>query len=87
MSIDLDGKPIIRKITVTTSCHHLVPRTTTEVSRGFVQIFMAGYGPLQGILRVDKASAQLFLLHVDPISPLKSDPRPIQYLTIRVGVD
>lgn len=62
MSIDLNGKPIIRRITVTTSCHHFVPRTTTEVSRIFVQIFMAGYGPLQGILRADKPSAELFLL-------------------------
>lgn len=87
MSIDLNGKPIIRKIAVTTSCHHFVRRTTTEVSRIFVQIFMAGYGPLQGILRVDKPSAELFLLHVDPISPLRSDPCTIQNPTIQDGVD
>lgn len=82
MSIDLNGKPIIRKITVTTSCHHFVPRTTTEVSRIFVQIFMAGYGPLQGILRVDEPSAELFRLLADPISPLT-----IQNPTIQAGVD
>lgn len=64
MSIDLNGKPIIRRITVTTSCHHFVPRTTTEVSRIFVQIFMAGYVPLQGILRADKPSTELFFLPV-----------------------
>ena len=87
MSIDLDGKPIIRRITVTTSCHHFVLRTTTEVSRIFVQIFMAGYGPLQGVLRVDKPSAELFILHVDPISPLKSDPWTTENPTIEVGVD
>lgn len=82
MSIDLNGKPIIRKITVTTSCHHFVPRTTIEVSRIFVQIFMAGYSPLQGILRVDEPSAELFRLLVDPISPLT-----IQNPTIQAGVD
>lgn len=82
VSIDLNGKPIIRKITVTTSCHHFVLRTATEVSRNFVQIFMAGYAPLQGILRVDKPSAELFLLCVDPISPLESDPPPIHNSTI-----
>lgn len=82
MSIDLNGKPIIRKIAVTTSCCHFVLRTTTEVSRIFVQIFMAGYGPLQGILRVDKPSAESFLLLVDPISLVKSDPRATQNPTI-----
>lgn len=86
-SIDLNGKPIIRKIAVTTSCHHFVLRTATEVNRIFVQIFMAGYGPLQAILRADKPSAELFLLHVDPISPLKPGPWTIQNPTIHAGVD
>jgi len=82
MSIDLNGKSIIRKIAVTTSCHHFVLRTTTEVSRIFVQIFMAGYGPLQGILRAEKRSDELFLLLVDPIGLLKSDPQTLQNPTI-----
>lgn len=82
MSIDLNGKSIIRKISVTTSCHHFVLRTTTEVSRIFVQIFMAGYGPLQGILRAEKRSDELFLLLVDPIGLLKSDPQTLQNPTI-----
>lgn len=47
-----------------------------------MQIFMAGYGPLQGILRVDEPSAELFRLLVDPISPLT-----IQNPTIQAGVD
>lgn len=82
MSIDLNGKSIFRKIAVTTSCHHFVLRTTTEVSRIFVQIFMAGYGPLQGILRAEKRSDELFLLLVDPIGLLKSDPQTLQNPTI-----
>lgn len=82
MSIDLNGKSIIRKIAATTSCHHFVLRTTTEVSRIFVQIFMAGYGPLQGILRAEKPSDELFLLLVDPIALLKSDPQTLQNPTI-----
>lgn len=75
MSIDLNGKPIIRRITVTTSCHHFVPRTTTEVSRVFVQIFMGRIWPTSGHSEGSQALSWIVpSSRVDPIRLLKSEP-------------